>query len=125
MSEERIESVLSWMRSTDLVEVQYSNGGESIRLRIRDAEAPVEIPPAALLPVTAPAVGVFRFVPPGQARAADKGSGVRNGAALGLIETGGKRVDVCAPAAGKIVRVMVEEGQGVEYGRPLFLIEPA
>ena len=123
MSEQAISSVLSWMKTTDLVEVFYRSGGDTVSLRIEDA-MPFEIPAPALVPVPAPAIGVFRLGAPGRASDTRKGGSVKRGAKLGVIESGEKKVDVEAPADGRIVELMAHDGQAVEYGRPLLLIEP-
>jgi biotin carboxyl carrier protein len=125
MSDANMQSVISWMKGTDLVEVLYKKAGELLSLRIDDVEAPIEIPPAVLVPVTAPAVGVLRLSAPGRAAEAKKGAQVKRGAKLGVVESGAKKIDIEAPADGRVVEMMAEDGQAVEYGRPLLLIEPA
>lgn len=124
MSVQRVERILAWMKGTDLVEVHYFKKGETISLRIADTQTPVELPPSPLVPVTSPGVGVFRFSEPGHPRAAERDVKVKKGRRLGLIDSGRTRLDVSSPANGRIVRVLVEDGQAVDYGRPLFLIEP-
>ena len=125
MNTKRVDQILTWMKTTDLVEVHYAEGSEVVSLRVADPQAAPVIPPASLLPVTAPAVGVFRFSRPGRPRLAEKDAKVDKNGFLGLIENGKKGTEVSAPAEGRIVRVLVEDGQAVEYGRPLFLIEPS
>jgi acetyl-CoA carboxylase biotin carboxyl carrier protein len=119
-----VQSVLTWMKQTDLVEVLYRKEGATLSLRIEDAEAPVDIPPSVFVPVTSPAVGVFRLSSPGRAPEARKGAAVKRGAKLGVVESGSKRIDIEAPADGRVAELLAEEGMAVEYGRPLFLIEP-
>jgi biotin carboxyl carrier protein len=125
MSASELQNVLTWMKQTDLVEVHYHMGGDSLSLRIEDAEAPVDIPPAVYLPVTAPAIGVFRSSAPGRASELRKDAILKRGAKLGVVESGGKKIDVEAPADGRVVEVLAQDGQAVEYGRPLLLIEPS
>jgi acetyl-CoA carboxylase biotin carboxyl carrier protein len=124
MSEQALSSVLSWMKQTDLVEVFYKNDGDTLSLTIEDAQGSIEIPPATLVPVPAPAIGVFRLGAPGRAAETRKGGAVKRGAKLGVIESGEKKIDVEAPSDGRIVELLAHDGQAVEYGRPLLLIEP-
>ena len=121
-----LKDVLSWLKTTDLVEVSYKENGKGFSLGT--SEAPPAPIPSAVFPsryecVASPAVGLF--VPAlGQAKA-EEGREVAEGAQLGLIDGGGKAATpVKAPRAGRVARVMIEAGQAVQYGQPLFLIEP-
>ncbi len=43
---------------------------------------------------------------------------------LAVVEGSGAPRPVKAPCAGRIAKCFAEAGQAVEYGRPLFLLEP-
>ena len=128
MNTEEIQEVLSWLKATDLVEVSYRHGTKGFSLATSEPAAAhaYPIPSSRFAPVCAPAVGVFQWNQPGRPRQAEEGSEVTAGQRLGLVETGkGKSSEVTAPAAGRLARVMVEGGSPVEFGQPLFFLEPA
>ena len=128
MDTKQIRAVVDWMKSTDLVEVAFKRSGDGFALSTTDA------PPAALggampasryMPVAAESVGVFQWAEPGKARKAEEGADVAAGDALGVVVSGsGAAAPVKAPCAGRVVKCFADAGQAVEYGRPLFLLEP-
>jgi biotin carboxyl carrier protein len=128
MDTEPLRSVADWMKSTDLVEVSYKKGAQGFSLSTPDAPAPVPagvLPPSRFTPVVSEGVGVFQWSAPGKARVAEEGSEVAEGAVLGIVVTGsGAAKPVKAPLAGRVSRCFVDAGEAVEYGRPLFLLEP-
>jgi acetyl-CoA carboxylase biotin carboxyl carrier protein len=72
------------------------------------------------VPATSPAVGVFQARPE-----ATPGARVRAGDRLAVVDLLGVPQDVVAPDDGVVVDVLVDSGEGVEYGQELILIEPA
>ncbi|MFI5362373.1 MAG: biotin/lipoyl-containing protein [Elusimicrobiota bacterium] len=128
MDTAEIDSVLDWMRSTDLVEVVYKRAGRGFALGA--AGAPADVPGGAMpasrfVPVAAKTVGVFQWSEPGKARRADEGAEVAAGDVLGVVVSGsGASSPVKAPCAGRVAKCFADAGQAVEYGRPLFLLEP-
>jgi acetyl-CoA carboxylase biotin carboxyl carrier protein len=77
------------------------------------------------VPVGAPLVGRFHFgLKPKAKPLVAVGDVVREGQVLGAIETLNVLNEVEASQPGRIVEVLVSEGQAVEYGQPLMLIEP-
>ncbi len=128
MDTDPIRPVADWMKSTDLVEVSYKKEGRGFALSTPDAPPPIpagSLPPSRFLPVASEAVGVFQWSQPGKARVAEEGAEVAEGAVLGVVVSGsGKLTPVKAPAAGRVSRCFADAGEAVEYGRPLFLLEP-
>ena len=125
MDTRTLDEILTWMRSTDLVELAYKRGSEGFEFRTEGAPlAEAAFPASSLVPVSSTAVGVFRASRPGLAPKAQEGGSVASGDWLGLVETGGASVDVSAPSAGRLVKVLAQDGAAVEYGQPLFLIAP-
>jgi acetyl-CoA carboxylase biotin carboxyl carrier protein len=121
-----MQEVLDWMRTTDLAELAYRRGAGGMELRLEGA-APAQaaaFPPCSLIPVTSPEVGLFRWNQAGAPRRVDKGSLVAEGALLGLVEVGSRKVELKASASGKVVSVLIDDGKAVEYGQPLFFIKP-
>ncbi len=70
--------------------------------------------------VRADFVGIVRFARPAVA----PGSEVTPERELAFVESLGVRNPIHAPEAGRIAEVLVSDGEPVDYGRPLFVIEP-
>ena len=105
------------------------------------ASAPAPVPaagaPAAAAPAAAPAaaevagtvvkspmVGTFyRASNPGAKPLADVGTAVKKGQALCIIEALKIMNEIESEFDGTITKVLAENGQAVEYGQPLFIIE--
>ena len=83
--------------------------------------------PAAASPdqtVTAPMVGTFYSAPaPGAKAFVDIGSEVKPGDVLCIIEAMKMMNQIESDKAGRIVSVLAKNGDPVEFGQPLFVIE--
>lgn len=89
--------------------------------------APIEAPVAAPVPegylVKSPMVGTFyRSSAPGTAPFVSLGSSVKEGDTVCLIEAMKLLNEIEADISGVITQILVENGQPVEYGQPLFVI---
>jgi len=74
--------------------------------------------------VTSPMVGTaYRAPEPGAPNFVEVGSVVREGETLLIIEAMKTMNQISAPHAGTVKRIIVENGQPVEYGEPLMIIE--
>jgi biotin carboxyl carrier protein len=128
MDTTQIRDVLAWMKSTDLVEVAFKRSGEGFALSTADAPAAISggsMPASRFVPVASESVGVFQWSEPGKARKAEEGTDVAEGDVLGVVVSGsGAAASVKAPCAGRVAKCFADAGQAVEYGRPLFLLEP-
>lgn len=81
--------------------------------------------PAGLVAVTAPMVGKFYSAPaPSDPPYVEVGSKVDAGATVGLIEVMKVFTSVKTEIAGAIERILVSNGEFVEFGQPLFLLRP-
>jgi acetyl-CoA carboxylase biotin carboxyl carrier protein len=92
------------------------------------AGAPAAAPARAphQIEVAAPMVGTFYRAPsPDAAPFVEIGSGVRKGDPLCLIEVMKLFTTIAAEHDGRIVQIGAENAELVEYGRTLFVIEPA
>jgi acetyl-CoA carboxylase biotin carboxyl carrier protein len=90
--------------------------------------APAAAPPAAEQPkghtLKSPMVGTFYRAPsPGAPSFVEVGQAVSKGQTLCIIEAMKLLNEIESDAAGTIKAILVENGQPVEYGQPLFLIE--
>lgn len=74
--------------------------------------------------VKSPMVGTFYRCPsPGAASFVEVGQAVKPGDTLCIIEAMKLLNEIDADASGTIRQILVENGQAVEYGQPLFIIE--
>lgn len=88
---------------------------------------PIAAPVVAAVPegylVKSPMVGTFyRSSAPGSAPFVNIGSSVKEGDTLCIIEAMKLLNEIEADATGVITQILVENGQPVEYGQPLFVI---
>lgn len=139
-----IRRLIELVEASSISEVTLRNGAERITIKRRLAEhievrAPgsdlasqawesdAELAQAelrveeALLPVEAPVVGVFRHVKP----MIGLGATVDRNQVVGMIEAMKLMNEVTSPAQGRVVEVVVEDGQPVEYGQELFILDRA
>ncbi|MEX2222088.1 MAG: acetyl-CoA carboxylase biotin carboxyl carrier protein [Candidatus Rokuibacteriota bacterium] len=80
---------------------------------------------AHLLTVEAPMVGTFYRAPkPDAPPFVTEGDAVKEGQILCIVEAMKLMNEIESKVAGRIVKVVVENGQPVEFGQPLFLMEP-
>lgn len=121
-----------------LTEIEYAVGDRLIRVS-RGAPAAVSAPAAAPVPapgagasgpvtdpgaVTAPMVGTAYLAPqPGTPTFVRLGETVAAGQPLLIIEAMKVLNEIRSPRAGRIAQILVEDGQPVEYGAVLMLIE--
>jgi acetyl-CoA carboxylase biotin carboxyl carrier protein len=89
------------------------------------AVAPAELPAApAGHPVKSPMVGTFyRSSSPGAAPFIQIGSVVKEGDTLCIIEAMKILNEIESDKAGTVTQILCENGQAVEYGQPLFIVE--
>ena len=87
------------------------------------AAAPIDEPPAGHS-VKSPMVGTFyRSASPGAKSFVEIGSVVKEGDTICIIEAMKILNEIEADKAGTVTQVLCENGQAVEYGQPLFVIE--
>jgi len=92
----------------------------------KPAKAPAEPPPLApnQRMVQSPMVGTFYRKPSPEAPPfVEEGDTVRKGQPLCIIEAMKMMNEIEAEVAGRVVRVLCESGQPVEYGQPLMVLE--
>jgi acetyl-CoA carboxylase biotin carboxyl carrier protein len=137
----RVGAVLDELR---LTEAEVTLG--DVRVRVQRAAPPPPAPAVAAAPgppahaepvvlverpsnvvtVEAPMVGTFyRASSPTAEPYVREGDLVKEGQIVCIIEAMKLMNEIEAKTAGRISRILAENGQPVEYGQPLFLIEPA
>lgn len=143
-----IQALIDLAKRNNLAELEVERAGVRIRIR-RDAglgaapvaprelaavaaEQPEETP---LLPhagetvtyvtVTSPIVGTFYRSPSPDADAyVEEGDVVRKGQVLCIVEAMKLMNEIESEVDGRVVKILVESTKPVEYGQPLFLIDP-
>ena len=74
--------------------------------------------------IKSPMVGTFyRAASPGAKAFADVGDNVKLGQAICIIEAMKIMNEIEADHEGKVLRILCENGQAVEFGQPLFVVE--
>ena len=74
--------------------------------------------------VTSPMVGTVYIAPePGAAPFINVGDAVETGQTLLIVEAMKTMNPIAAPHSGKVTRILVKDGQPVEFGEPLVIIE--
>ena len=142
---ELVRSLAALLDETHLTEIEYEAAGLRIRVARNahgtgyPAPLPLAAAPAAASAVAAapaeddpaahpgavksPMVGVAYLSPePGAPRFVGIGDAVAEGQTLMLIEAMKTFNPIRATRGGKVLRILVEDGQPVEFGEPLFVI---
>jgi acetyl-CoA carboxylase biotin carboxyl carrier protein len=144
----KVKKLIELLESSGIAEIEISEGEESVRISRYSQNPPMTYGYAAPLPqapvapaaaepaapaepeapagheVTAPMVGTFYACPsPGAKPFVEIGSSVEAGATLCIIEAMKMMNQIEADVSGKIVRIMAGNGDPVEFGQPLFVIE--
>jgi acetyl-CoA carboxylase biotin carboxyl carrier protein len=95
------------------------------REAVREAATPAAEGADNLVTVEAPMVGTFYRAPrPDAPPFVNEGDTVKEGQPLCIIEAMKLMNEIEARVAGRIAKILVENAQPVEYGQPLFLVEP-
>ncbi len=119
-----LSDIASWMKTTDLAEVVYRRNGAGFELRTEEAPVRTDLPSCSLEPVAAPAVGIYRLAETGKSRNLKEGMAVAAGEDLGFVEMAGEMKPVTSPSKGFLRVICIDDGKPVQYGQPLFFIEP-
>ncbi|HWI79715.1 MAG TPA: acetyl-CoA carboxylase biotin carboxyl carrier protein [Ramlibacter sp.] len=86
--------------------------------------APVVAPPPTGHVVKSPMVGTFyRSASPGAKPFVEVGSQVKEGETVCIIEAMKILNEIETDQAGTVIQILCENGQAVEYGQPLFVVE--
>lgn len=142
----KVKKLIELLEESDIAEIEIHEGEESVRISrastiapammaapvaapIAAAAAPAvaEAPAAAKEPeghiIRSPMVGTFYRAPsPGAKQFVTEGQSVSNGETLCIIEAMKILNQIESDKSGKVLEVLVENGQPVEYNEPLFVI---
>ena len=146
----KLKTLIDLVAESDIAELEVTEGEGKVRIvkssampqnqmvmmqpqqmhqQMMPAAAPVaaSAPVAAAVPegniVKSPMVGTFyRSANPGSAPFVDIGKSINAGDTLCIIEAMKLLNEIESDFAGSIKQILVENGQPVEYGQPLFII---
>ena len=142
----QLERLLAFMSQHGLEEFEYAHG--DLRIRLKKAGTPANSPPQRVLPEPAPApvppeakepepaeekhlikspiVGTYYAGPnPESGPFVRVGDMVEAGQTVCIIEAMKLMNEIEADISGQVTQVLVENGQPVEYGEPLFALRPS
>jgi len=146
----KVKKLIELLDETGVAEIEIKEGEESVRISRYPAGGsmqthyapmyappPLAAPPVAAAPVAAPAarpsldqavtapmVGTFYAASaPGAKPFVELGSEVKPGDVLCIIEAMKMMNQIESDKAGKVVSILAKNGDPVEFGQPLFVIE--
>ncbi|MCK6438827.1 MAG: acetyl-CoA carboxylase biotin carboxyl carrier protein [Planctomycetes bacterium] len=153
MNAKEIKELIDLMNANDLLELEVVEEGTKIRLKkmydggtkimpMPMPAAPAAAPAAGAAPasgtpaapatkagahvIKSPMVGTFyRSASPDSAPYVDVGDPVKPESVVCILEAMKVFNEIRAEMEGRIVQILVENGEAVEYGQPLFAVEPA
>jgi acetyl-CoA carboxylase biotin carboxyl carrier protein len=144
MEIEDLKELIDLLRETDITELQLEKDGTKVRIKRERMLSPMEIqvqrfsslqekvaPETAeeetrLITITSPIVGTFYRAPSPEATPfVELGSRVKKGQVLCIVEAMKLMNEIESEIDGTVIKILVENSQPVEYGEPLFLVEPA
>lgn len=144
MELENLKELMGLLKDTDITELQVEKDGVKVRIKrekffghleiqkpvvhekkeIKEETAETEAE-GRLITVTSPIVGTFyRAASPEVEPFVNVGTRVKKGQVICIIEAMKLMNEIESEADGVVARILVENGHPVEYGEPLFLVEP-
>ncbi len=143
MELEDLKELIELLKETDITELQLEKDGSKVKIKrekiFSQIGMPVQKSPVydekivaetedetqRLVTVTSPIVGTFYRAPSPEAQPfVEVGQQVNKGSVLCIVEAMKLMNEIESDVDGIIVKILVENSQPVEYGEPLFLIEP-
>jgi acetyl-CoA carboxylase biotin carboxyl carrier protein len=141
-AEDVVRALATLLDETGLSEIEIEEGGRRVRV-VRPVLGATYGAPIAVAPIVATAAGAasvspadnpgvvlspmvgsaYRAPEPGARPFVDIGSRVKVGDTLLIIEAMKTLNQIPAPRAGTVTQILFEDGQPVEFGEPLMIIE--
>jgi len=139
MEIEKLKKFIKFMDDNKLVELEIEEEGKRIRLKRNVSGFPVvnstpmapvqEVKPTKnenVVEIKSPMVGTFYSSPsPGAKAYTEVGQIIKPGDVVCIVEAMKLMNEIKAEVGGKILQIPVENGEPVEFGQSLFVIEPA
>jgi acetyl-CoA carboxylase biotin carboxyl carrier protein len=145
MDVDKLKAIMDLLAETDITRLEWQNADE--RIVLRRGEAPPRVatiphvapaPPVAIAPapaddaqhklavITSPLVGTFFRAPsPDDPPFIEVGQVVQPGQVLCIVEAMKLMNQIKSEVAGRLVEILVKNGQAVEFDQPLFRVDPA
>ena len=144
-----IQALIDLLKQNNLVELEVEREGVRIRLRRESALAPAALMKsdiaapaseaqtenldisvagdmAGTVTITSPIVGTFYRSPsPDADPYVEEGDLIKKGQVLCIVEAMKLMNEIESETDGRIIKILTESTKPVEYGQPLFLIDPA
>ncbi len=138
---DKIKELIKIMEEHNLEEIEIEREGARIKLKKsspqnkhtnliqvsseKTSQENLEKESKNLIEIKAPMVGTFYRAPsPGAKPYVEVGDVIEPGTVLCIIEAMKLMNEIKSEVKGKIVEILVENGEPVEFGQPLFLVEP-
>ena len=141
-----IKDLAHLLTETDLSEIEVEQDDFRVRLSRQSSAAPIQVqapiaqpvaaaPAPSAAPVEAPAAAVTGNVPspmvgtaylapaPGADAFVKIGDSVKEGDTVIIVEAMKTMNQIASPKSGKVTAILVEDGQPVEFGEQLLMIE--
>ena len=155
MRESKIRKLIKLVEESEIDELEVSSWGRKVRItrKLNQQQNPVadatanknrtitlpekkEKKPAPerekeketdnLVPITSPMVGTFYRAPAPDAKPyVDVNQMITTGQVVCIVEAMKLMNEIESEVAGRVAKILVEDGKPVEFGQTLFLIEPA
>jgi acetyl-CoA carboxylase biotin carboxyl carrier protein len=151
LSVAELRQLISLMENSDLEEITIEHEGDGLHLTLRKP-APIMLDHASALAMSEMAenaplpshesapdaeedlsgaldvrstlVGFYRAVARRGAKTVAQGDTVKEGQIIGAVEALNVLNEIESPATGRVRKIMVGDGQPVEYGQVLMMVEP-
>lgn len=142
MELEDLKELIEYLKETDITEISIEKDGIKVKIKREKILSPLEIPmqkfgslqekvtreteeETRVITVTSPIVGTFyRASSPEADPFVEVGAKVKKGQVLCIVEAMKLMNEIESEVDGVVMKILVDNGQPVEYGEPLFLIEP-
>jgi acetyl-CoA carboxylase biotin carboxyl carrier protein len=146
MDIENLKKFMDFMNENGLSELEIEEEGKKVRLKKASADqsviiaghsaqasagsntAPTQIPvvSAGSIEIKSPMVGTFYgAAAPGAKPYVDVGENIKPGDVVCIIEAMKLMNEIKAETGGKIIKILAENGQPIEFGQPLFVLATA
>ncbi|MCK5505242.1 MAG: acetyl-CoA carboxylase biotin carboxyl carrier protein [Thermodesulfovibrionia bacterium] len=146
MELDEIREIVELLKETDISEFHVEKEGMKLKIKREKFSSPSGTAATAatsaadevkkpteeaaeekkLATITSPIVGIFHRAPsPEAAPFIEVGGSIKKGQVLCIVEAMKLMNEIESDTAGIVSSILIENGQPVEYGEPLFLIEPA
>ncbi len=136
-----IKKVFKFMVKEDLVELDIQDQNGKLKLRRKEERAQHYAHPAAAVPmpkspkeahipmgavkINAPLGGIYYRSPaPGADNFVSEGDEIKKGQTICIIEAMKMMNEIQSETSGKVIKLLVANGQRVESGQPLILVMP-